>query len=491
LSHEDLLGKTIAGKYRVKRLIGVGGMGSVYEGEHVEIGKRIAIKVIDPAHAGSEEVAVRFKREARAASRVESENIVQVFDVGNDPSCGLYMVMEYLVGEDLAERLIRENLLDVQLAASIGAQAARALAKAHAAGVVHRDLKPANLFLTTREDGSLQVKILDFGISKLTRDETGNSFAPTEGGTRRALTRQGIVIGTPQYMSPEQAQGLPLDHRTDVWSLGAVLYEALAGRTAFAEMPTYEQTIIQIVMQRPKALVDVAPWVPADLAAIIHEALTHDVTQRLPDCRVFARRIVEAAPGAGRGSLVSPDELTPSPRAMIHAPSSGNIAAESVKELPLTVPGRATPPHGANHGLTTQGVALRPDVPMTSRKPLLVAASLMGVVTAIGFFLALHGDGASSASAATNAKPVNVAPSPKAAAIPQAEVPPPANTTILADLPPPTPIVTPPPPATTTATPSKTRSAAPAHAKAPPRPAAAASPPATSKYGAAGVATAF
>jgi serine/threonine-protein kinase len=294
-------------------------------------------------------------------------------------------------------------------------------------------------------------------------------------------------------MSPEQAQGLPLDHRTDVWSLGAVLYEALAGRTAFAEMPTYEQTIIQIVMQRPKALVEVAPWVPADLAAIIHEALTHDVTQRLPDCRVFARRIVEAAPGVGRGSLVSPDELTPSPRAMVHAPSSGNIGAESVKELPPTVRTRTTPPHFPNQGLTTQGVALPPDVPMTSRKPLLVAASLMGVVTAIGFFLALHGDSASSASAATKATPVNVAPSPKAAAIPQADVPPPANTTILADLPTPTPIVTPPPTTTTStaATPSKTRSAAPAHAKAPPKPAVAASPPATSKYGAAGVATAF
>ena len=294
---ESLIGKTLAGKYLVKGLLGSGGMGSVYEGEHIEIGKRVAIKVIDPSHAGSEEVAARFKREARAASRVESDHIVQVFDVGSDPTAGLYMVMEILTGEDLMHRLQREQRLPVPVAIRLALQAAKALAKAHAAGVVHRDLKPANLFLTTREDGSAHVKILDFGISKLTRDEGPATGQSTE-STRPAgapLTRSGVVIGTPQYMSPEQAQGLAVDLRTDVWSLGAVLYEMISGKSAYSDLGTYEQTIIQIVLQRPKPLAEIAPWVPRDLAVLIHEALTHDLAARLGDCAIFAERLAAAA----------------------------------------------------------------------------------------------------------------------------------------------------------------------------------------------------
>jgi serine/threonine-protein kinase len=224
-----LVGTTIAGKYRLRSVLGVGGMGAVYEGEHLEIGKRVAIKVIDGRHAAYDEMAARFRREARAASAVESEHIVQVFDVGQDPAAGLYMVMELLSGEDLARRMERAGgSLPLEDVITIGVQAARALAKAHAAGVVHRDLKPANLFLVAREDGSLHVKILDFGISKLLRDEPES--APQ---AAKALTREGAVIGTPQYMSPEQAQGLPVDSRTDVWSLAALLYEAIAGVPAY------------------------------------------------------------------------------------------------------------------------------------------------------------------------------------------------------------------------------------------------------------------
>src|SRR3954470_24472138 len=146
-------GTLVAGKYRVKRRIGAGGMGAVYEGEHIEIGKRVAIKVIEHEHARSSELAARFKREARAASAVESEHIVQVFDVGSDEKIGLYMVMELLVGEDLASRLEKAGgPIPTDEAVTIATQTGRALAKAHGAGVVHRDLKPANLYLTRRED---------------------------------------------------------------------------------------------------------------------------------------------------------------------------------------------------------------------------------------------------------------------------------------------------------------------------------------------------
>ena len=296
---QALLGTTIAGKYRIRRLVGLGGMGAVYEGEHVELGKRIAVKIIDTASLTSSELTTRFKREARAASAVESEHIVQVFDVGSDPEIGLYMVMEYLVGEDLECRLRKEpgRRLDAVTASLLGHQVARALVKAHGARVIHRDLKPANIFLTTSDEGTLRVKVLDFGISKLLASDS-----PTASKREQlALTQEGVALGTPQYMSPEQAQGLTtIDHRTDVWSLGAVLYEAVAGRPAYTEMRTYEEVIMKILQERPPSLFEIAPWVPEQLAAVIHDALQHDVKRRIPDCQTFANRLSAAVPGGVR-----------------------------------------------------------------------------------------------------------------------------------------------------------------------------------------------
>jgi serine/threonine protein kinase len=292
---------TIAGKYRIRRLVGLGGMGAVYEGEHVELGKRIAVKIIDTASAMSSELTTRFKREARAASAVESEHIVQVFDVGSDPEIGLFMVMEFLVGEDLEMRLRKEEgrRLDPIPATQIAHQTARALVKAHAARVIHRDLKPANIFLTARDDGTLRVKVLDFGISKLL---SSDASVPAKKDAL-ALTQEGVALGTPQYMSPEQAQGLTtIDHRTDIWSLGAVLYEAVAGRPAYPEMKTYEEVIMKILVERPPPLSEIAPWVPPELAAVIHDALQHDVKKRIPDCATFAARLAAAMPEAIGGS---------------------------------------------------------------------------------------------------------------------------------------------------------------------------------------------
>jgi serine/threonine-protein kinase len=300
---KGLVGATIAGKYRVRRLIGVGGMGSVYEGQHVELAKKVAIKIIDSGNELSQELATRFRREARAASAVESDNIVQVFDVGRDPKVGLFMVMELLQGEDLEIRLRKEpgRRLDPTFVAQIGFQTARALVKAHAARVIHRDLKPANVFLTERDDGALRVKILDFGISKLLASSEGSITSSKDG--LMELTAAGVALGTPQYMSPEQAQGLTtVDHRTDVWGLGVVLYEALAGVPAYPELSNYQETIMKILTERTPPLASVAPWVPAKLAAVVHEAIEHDVAKRIPDCAAFAEKIVEALPEAALGA---------------------------------------------------------------------------------------------------------------------------------------------------------------------------------------------
>jgi serine/threonine-protein kinase len=295
---QRIVGATIAGKYKIRRVVGAGSMGVVCEAEHLEIGKRLAIKIIDASLAGMDDIALRFRQEARAASLVESHHIVQVFDVGTDERLGLYLVMEYLTGEDLAARLVRDKRLSPETAVRIAVQAARGLAKAHEAGVVHRDLKPANIFLVEREDDEPLVKVLDFGISKVIDASRAES--------KLKLTRAGTVVGTPQYMSPEQAQGFSVDERTDVWALGLVLYEMLAGRPAYPELPTYEAFIIHLVSHPPDSLGTVAPWVPAPLARVIHQAIEHELDARIPSCIDLAKRLLEAHPVPGiRGAAMN------------------------------------------------------------------------------------------------------------------------------------------------------------------------------------------
>jgi len=291
------VGSVVAGRYRLVRLIGEGGMGAVYEAEHVEIGKRVAIKLVRSVHARHAEIAARFKREARSASAIESDHIVQVFDAGNDPELGLFMAMELLRGEDLGNLLARSGRLDPETACSVVMQAASALEKAHAANIVHRDLKPANIFLVQREDQTAMVKLVDFGIAKIVRDES----APTGGG----LTRTGSAIGTPNYMSPEQAQGLTtLDHRTDIYSLGAVLYEMIAGGPPFPEMPSYEQTILQILTQPVPRCSALVPALPPPVDQLIADMMTFRAEQRIGTMREVRERMLTVYPGLDRARLL-------------------------------------------------------------------------------------------------------------------------------------------------------------------------------------------
>jgi serine/threonine-protein kinase len=289
-----MLGERVAGKYELKRLLGSGSMGAVYEGVHVDLGKRLAIKLIHPEFGESPEVVARFRREARAASAVESDYIGQIFDFGRDETLGLYMVIEYLEGEDLEARLQRERWIGERDSATIGLQLARGLAKAHAAGIIHRDLKPANIFLTKREDGSVLAKILDFGISKFEPERGPLSIAePT-------LTAHGTTLGTPQYMSPEQCEGkVVLDVRTDIWSLCAVLYEMLAGEPAISDDGGHIATMARIVRQDIPPLGSRADWVPLKLALVIDAGLTRDRDRRIPNAMALAARLLEAFPDAG------------------------------------------------------------------------------------------------------------------------------------------------------------------------------------------------
>jgi len=311
-------GARVAAKYELRSLLGAGSMGAVYECVHVDLGKRLAIKLLRPEFSESPEIVARFRREARAACAIESEHVAQIFDFGRDERLGLYMVIEYLAGEDLEARLARERWVETNVAATIAWQAARGLAHAHQAGVIHRDLKPANLFLTRRDDGTLVTKILDFGISKLEPAKWAPPLG-TEGEAEPSLTQFGTTLGTPQYMSPEQCQGnAHLDGRTDVWSLCAVLYEMLAGQPAISDEGGCIAAMQRIVSADVRPLRDLAPWASEDLAAVVAAGLARHPDARIPNVTTLADRLLLACPEVAERSgtaqiehKTDPSELAP------------------------------------------------------------------------------------------------------------------------------------------------------------------------------------
>src|SRR5260221_10172449 len=218
-------GQILDGKYRIVRVIGEGGMGAVYEGENLRIRRRVAIKLLHAGIAANTEMVQRFEREAQVAGTVGNDHILEILDLGALPSGERYMVMEFLDGETLTERIkVRGRLAEAD-AVKIVRQVLRGLAAAHGAGIVHRDLKPDNIFILKEKAGIRDfVKIIDFGISKFTE----------HGGGSSRMTRTGALMGTPHYMAPEQATGsADIDHRTDIYAVGIILYEAVTMRVPF------------------------------------------------------------------------------------------------------------------------------------------------------------------------------------------------------------------------------------------------------------------
>lgn len=262
------------------RQLGHGGMGVVYEAHALADGARCAIKILDREWTKDAAVVTRFAREGRAATAVANDHIVRVLDGGTEDGCP-YLVMELLEGEDLGKRLRRQRVLPLDAAVRVVDQVLSGLEAAHNSGVVHRDLKPDNVFLLDEKLGGRGpdfVKIVDFGMSKIERaNAIGGGTAPIP------LTRRGVVLGTPLYMSPEQARAAPdLDARSDLYSLGAMLFECLAGRPPHVG-PTYEQILIAICTDDAP---DVRRWrreVPKELAAFVARALARDPGERFQD----------------------------------------------------------------------------------------------------------------------------------------------------------------------------------------------------------------
>ena len=267
---DGLAGTVLMDRYRVLRLLGEGGMGAVYEARHQGIDKRVVIKVLHPELASDPELVERFKREARAATAIGNEHIVDVTDMGELPDGSPCIVMELLKGKDLAELLEEEPMLSISRMVHIIDQVCDALQAAHDKGIVHRDLKPDNVFLIRKRRDDDFVKVLDFGISKMKEADELNA----------KLTQTGVAMGTPMYMSPEQAQGLKsLDHRTDIYAVGVMIFEMLAGDPPFTA-DSYPALLLKMMAEEAPRLTSIRADVPDEISDLVHAMLAKQQTQR-------------------------------------------------------------------------------------------------------------------------------------------------------------------------------------------------------------------
>jgi hypothetical protein len=351
----------LAGKYRIERVLGQGGMGVVVAAVHVALDERVAIKLLLPEALGNAEVVARFQREARAAVRIKSEHVARVLDVGTvdpaaatlQPAFGVpfvpgapFMVMEYLEGQDLAAVLRATGPLPVSDAVAFVAQAIEAIAEAHALGIVHRDIKPSNLFLARRPDGTPLVKVLDFGISKAAIPGSMDAAA---------VTTTSAVLGSPMYMAPEQMiSSREVDARTDVWSLGVVLYQLLTGRGPFNGTTMTE--LCARILQEPHAPIRASRAdVPPEIEAVVARCLEKDRTHRFASVADLAEAI---APFGGQSAALAAERarrLLPRTERAVVVPAPGLGPATPAPVLPQTLPAAPQPaafgvPYAATNG---------------------------------------------------------------------------------------------------------------------------------------------
>ncbi|HVY26341.1 MAG TPA: protein kinase [Polyangiaceae bacterium] len=442
-------GLIIASKYRLEEEIGRGSMGTVFRAVHVTLGQRVAIKLISSEYSQSAEARKRFSVEAKAAAKLRSRHVVQVYDDGETPEGNPYIVLEYLDGETLEQRLEREHDVPLTDAVRIVGHVARALARAHAEGIVHRDLKPANIFLvrTEEEDAGWLAKVLDFGIAKL-EDVHG------EKGT----TQAGTVLGTPLFMSPEQVRGASsVDHRADLYSLGMCLFHMLTGEFAYYS-PNYSDILVGICTLPLPRLREKAPWVPETVEQWFQRACAKEPLERFQSADEMSEALQAAA-----GGLTPPSKHKSVPEGRIAPETLVGYAAPALVTVQLEQPPLslartqpvAMPLPGA---ATTPGLAPTPPIPIAvsagtgesivtgdwvpprrNLRPLLLGAGI-GLVAVVALLLvsklfgtaepasavtgasaAATGPAAPSPATAPSAVPL-VEPSPKAPASPGSSV---------------------------------------------------------------------
>jgi len=341
---------TRLGPYEIVAPIGAGGMGEVYKARDTRLDRTVAIKVLPGALATDPELRERFDREARAISQLTHANICTLFDVGDHDGTA-FLVMELLEGEGLDKRIGEGQRLHPEEVSNVVTQIAKGLTVAHAEGVTHRDLKPANVFFTKTEEGDLLVKLLDFGIAQMARrivkPKDGKDSAPTR------LTIKGLVLGSPAYMSPEQAMAESPDHRADVWSLAVVAFEALAGVAPFFAKDA-DETILRICNFQATPLRKVMPEASEELEAVFKRAFSSRIQERFQTASSFAGTLAAALPAPAR-------KLADTPPPPLEAPMPMELESGMSLKVPVR-PRRLVPAiaAGAGVGLVIAGALFVP-----------------------------------------------------------------------------------------------------------------------------------
>jgi serine/threonine protein kinase len=340
-------GEVLDGKYRIERLLGEGGMGAVAKATHLLRRAPVALKFMSPAVIALQGAVERFVNEGVAASQIDSDHVVKVFDVGRMPNGAPYLVMEFLDGRDLQQILLAEGggrIHDPARAVHFALQILRALQTAHASGIIHRDMKPSNCFVIDKDGEPDFVKLVDFGISKVRSDEQQQASN---------LTRTNSALGTPLYMSPEQARSpRDVDHRTDLYAVGAILYELLTGRTPYtSESGEYTEILFKIFTTEPEPLRNLRPDVPEGLAAAIHRALVRDLQIRYGSAGEMAEALAPWADSrsaqiltrlrGGRGRSMVPAAAPPQGP---FTPSGAPVAPNNAGEVALANTFASSPP---------------------------------------------------------------------------------------------------------------------------------------------------
>jgi len=338
------IGRVIAHRYKVVERLAEGGMGTVYIAEHLTLGKEVALKTIHPDLAGDEELAERFAREAMATAKLEHPHVASALDYGRLPEGGAFLVMQLVRGPSLHDVLDREGRVSWPRACAIGAQVADALAAAHGVGIIHRDLKPENVLLEPRDDGSELVKVLDFGIARIGDDVVTTMSTRTSG---HRLTRRGTVMGTPGYMAPEQALGEAIDARADIYALGILLWESIAGQALWSGETLTDIVAEQLGGKKIAALRETSgdPTLPAELETLIGQMLSRHPDERPESAAVVRDRLRDLALRASvAGARVTPP--------------AGLVALQGLTEAPA-LPAASPPPAPDPAGEAWRGGARR------------------------------------------------------------------------------------------------------------------------------------
>ncbi len=389
----DLVGSVIADRYKITKLLGEGGMGRVYLAEHVRLPQKAAIKVLHPGMVKDNDAVARFNREAANAAKIEHDRVARVFDFGETRDGLVYLAMEFVPGRTIRALLTDEGTLTPTRAASLTYQIAEGLDAAHRIGIVHRDLKPDNIIVMTDDQGTDRSKVVDFGIAKAV------------GGNDTQLTRTGMVVGTPEFMSPEQVLGEPLDARSDVYALALVSYQMLTGMLPFSSS-TPERSLTARLIEDPRPLAVAVPegnW-PAEIQAAFDHALAREPDQRTSTALEFAEALVAATELWTGTSVLRP--RTPMSTSAITA------AANAVRPTSVTLPYGATASsslsavtggvhqgatQGVNPGLNATAPAAIPRVDSLatrSKVPMLLGGALLAAAAVAVF--AMNRDGTRS-----------------------------------------------------------------------------------------------